>query len=124
MRTGSDIVEAMTCYCHREKLRLIGKEEILEPLNRQAVRCGESRTLEKPTKPFVAPERCVRRCSPFNQGAPVGYIYLADVRARQFRGLTSREAATAAGGEEETPECRREPTREPCTPWAFSRGAN
>ncbi|MPZ80892.1 MAG: homocysteine S-methyltransferase family protein [Actinophytocola sp.] len=34
---GSDVVEAFTYYGHREKLRMIGKEDLLEPLNRQAL---------------------------------------------------------------------------------------
>src|SRR5437868_9889267 len=34
---GSDVVEAFTYYAHREKLRLIGREADLEPLNRQAL---------------------------------------------------------------------------------------
>lgn len=38
VHAGSDIVEAFTYYGHREKLRLIGKEDILEPLNRNALR--------------------------------------------------------------------------------------
>ena len=37
VRCGSDVVEAFTYYGHREKLKVIGKEEILEPLNRQAL---------------------------------------------------------------------------------------
>jgi betaine-homocysteine S-methyltransferase len=37
VHAGSDVVEAFTYYAHREKLRLIGKEELLEPLNRQAL---------------------------------------------------------------------------------------
>ncbi|HEX6445017.1 MAG TPA: homocysteine S-methyltransferase family protein [Streptosporangiales bacterium] len=38
VHAGSDVVEAFTYYGHREKLRLIGKEDILEPLNRNALR--------------------------------------------------------------------------------------
>jgi betaine-homocysteine S-methyltransferase len=38
VRAGSDVVEALTYYAHREQLRLVGKEDVLEPLNRQAVR--------------------------------------------------------------------------------------
>ena len=38
LRAGSDIIEAFTYYGHREKLRLIGKEDLLEDLNRNAVR--------------------------------------------------------------------------------------
>ena len=34
---GSDIVEAFTYNGHREKMRIIGKEELLEPLNRTAL---------------------------------------------------------------------------------------
>src|SRR5213593_3979906 len=37
VHAGSDVVEAFTYYGHREKLRLIGKEDLLEPLNRQAL---------------------------------------------------------------------------------------
>ena len=38
VHAGSDVVEAFTYYGHREKLRLIGKEDLLEPLNRGALR--------------------------------------------------------------------------------------
>ena len=37
VHAGSDVVEAFTYYAHREKLRLIDKEELLEKLNRQAL---------------------------------------------------------------------------------------
>ena len=37
VHAGSDVVEAFTYYGHREKLRVIGKEDILEPLNQQAL---------------------------------------------------------------------------------------
>src|SRR5262245_33387402 len=37
VRAGSDVVEAFTYYGHREKLRMIDKEHLLEPLNRQAL---------------------------------------------------------------------------------------
>jgi betaine-homocysteine S-methyltransferase len=37
VHAGSDVVEAFTYYAHREKLRLIGREDDLEPLNRQAL---------------------------------------------------------------------------------------
>jgi betaine-homocysteine S-methyltransferase len=37
VHAGSDVVEAFTYYGHREKLRLIGKEDLLEPLNRGAL---------------------------------------------------------------------------------------
>ena len=37
VHAGSDVVEAFTYYGHREKLKVIGKENVLEPLNRQAL---------------------------------------------------------------------------------------
>jgi len=37
VHAGSDVVEAFTYYAHREKLRLIGKEHLLEQLNRGAL---------------------------------------------------------------------------------------
>ena len=37
VHAGSGVVEAFTYYGHREKLRVIGKQDILEPLNRQAL---------------------------------------------------------------------------------------
>ena len=38
VHAGSDVVEAFTYYAHREKLRLIGKEDALEEINRGALR--------------------------------------------------------------------------------------
>jgi betaine-homocysteine S-methyltransferase len=37
VHAGSDVVEAFTYYAHREKLRLIGREDVLERINRQAL---------------------------------------------------------------------------------------
>ncbi len=37
VHAGSDVVEAFTYYAHREKLRLIDKEHLLERLNRDAL---------------------------------------------------------------------------------------
>ena len=37
VHAGSDVVQAFTYYAHREKLRVIGKENLLEPMNRQAL---------------------------------------------------------------------------------------
>ena len=38
---GSDVVEAFTYNGHREKMRVIGKEELLEPLNRAALKIAK-----------------------------------------------------------------------------------
>jgi betaine-homocysteine S-methyltransferase len=38
VHAGSDVVEAFTYYAHRQKLKVIGRENILEEMNRQALR--------------------------------------------------------------------------------------
>src|SRR5438445_3383085 len=37
VHAGSDVVEALTYYAHREKLRIVGREQDLEPINRRAL---------------------------------------------------------------------------------------
>ena len=41
IRAGSDVVQAFTYYGHREKLRIIGKEELLEPLQKNALQIAK-----------------------------------------------------------------------------------
>jgi betaine-homocysteine S-methyltransferase len=41
VHAGSDVVEAFTYYAHREKLRIIGKEHLLESMNRQALQIAK-----------------------------------------------------------------------------------
>src|SRR5256714_8646820 len=38
LRAGAEVMVAFTYYGHREKLRMIGREADLEPLNRDALR--------------------------------------------------------------------------------------
>jgi betaine-homocysteine S-methyltransferase len=42
VHAGSDVVEAFTYYAHREKLRVIGREGVLEDINRQALRLAKA----------------------------------------------------------------------------------
>lgn len=48
MNAGSDIVLAFTYNAHREKMRIIGKEDLLEPLNRNAIRLAKEVAKEHP----------------------------------------------------------------------------
>jgi betaine-homocysteine S-methyltransferase len=41
LRAGAEVMVAFTYYGHREKLRMIGREDDLEPLNRQALRLAK-----------------------------------------------------------------------------------
>jgi len=56
VHAGSDVVEAFTYYGHREKLRVIGKEDILEPLNRQALSIAA--TVARDTGTLLAGNLC------------------------------------------------------------------
>ena len=38
IRSGSEVVQAFTYYGHREKLRIIGKEQLLEQLQKNALK--------------------------------------------------------------------------------------
>ena len=51
LRAGSDVMEAFTYYGHREKLRLIGKEDRLEPLQRNALALAREVAAEAPDEP-------------------------------------------------------------------------
>ncbi len=48
IRSGSDVVQAFTYYGHREKMRLIGKEELLEPLQKNALKIAHDTAKEFP----------------------------------------------------------------------------
>ena len=50
-RAGSDIVEAFTYNGHREKMRVIGKEDLLEPLNRAALQIAREVADARPGRP-------------------------------------------------------------------------
>jgi betaine-homocysteine S-methyltransferase len=56
VHAGSDVVEAFTYYGHREKLRIVGKEDLLEPLNRDALRIAS--TVARETGTLAAGNLC------------------------------------------------------------------
>ncbi|ETW97432.1 MAG: homocysteine methyltransferase [Candidatus Entotheonella factor] len=59
LRAGSDVIEAFTYYGHREKLRLIGKEELLEPLQRNALAIAKQVAAEATdATPLIAGNIC------------------------------------------------------------------
>ncbi len=49
VHAGSDVVQAFTYYAHREKLRLIGKDDLLERINRQALEIARRVALDTGT---------------------------------------------------------------------------
>jgi betaine-homocysteine S-methyltransferase len=56
VHAGSDVVEAFTYYAHREKLQTIGKEHLLEPMNRQAL--AIAREVAEDTGALLAGDIC------------------------------------------------------------------
>jgi len=46
LRAGSDVALAFTYNGHREKMRIVGEEHLLEPLNRQAMRISQQAAAE------------------------------------------------------------------------------
>src|SRR5438552_3696101 len=56
VRAGSDVVEAFTYYAHREKLRVIGKADLVEPMNRDALEIA--RSVARETGALLAGDIC------------------------------------------------------------------
>ena len=50
VHAGSDVVEAFTYYAHREKLRIVGKEHLLEPINREALAIASAGRRARPAR--------------------------------------------------------------------------
>ena len=46
IRSGSDVVQAFTYYAHREKLRIINKENLIEPLQKEALNLAKKAAAE------------------------------------------------------------------------------
>ena len=57
IRAGSDVVQAFTYYGHREKLRIIGKENLLEPLQKNALKIAKEARSEFKDR-FISLWRC------------------------------------------------------------------
>jgi methionine synthase I (cobalamin-dependent) len=56
VHAGSDVVEALTYYAHREKLRIVGKEHLLEEMNQRALAVAKQVAAESGT--LVAGDIC------------------------------------------------------------------
>jgi betaine-homocysteine S-methyltransferase len=112
VHAGSDVVEAFTYYGHREKLRVIGKEDILEPLNRQALSIAARVARETGTllagnlcntnvyEPTAAAERAVRSAFEEQVGwaAEAGADFvIAETFSWAGEALLALEAIRAAG---------------------------
>ncbi len=59
LRAGSDVMVAFTYYAHREKMRIVGKEQLIEPLQKNALALAKAAVEEaEGEKPLVAGNIC------------------------------------------------------------------
>ena len=81
LRAGAEVMVAFTYYGHREKMRMIGREDDLEPLNRNALRIA--REVASEGDALVAGNICNTWVydpeSPEESGAAVREMYLEQV---------------------------------------------
>jgi betaine-homocysteine S-methyltransferase len=56
VRAGSDVTQALTYYVHREKLRVIGREKDLEPMNQLALKIAKK--VARKTRTLFAGDIC------------------------------------------------------------------
>ena len=97
-RAGSDIVQAFTYNGHREKMRVIGKEHILEPLNRAALRIAK---MVADSNPAGEPDLLAGNISNTNIWNPDDAATHNDVREmfREMCGWAAEEGADLMIGE-------------------------
>ncbi len=88
LRAGSDTVLAFTYNGHREKMRIIGKEDKLEPLNRAALRTAKqvADAWDGPERPLVAGN--ISNTNVFDPNDPATY--------KEVRGMFEEMVAWAA----------------------------
>ena len=91
VHAGSDVVEAFTYYGHREKMRIVGKEHLLEALNRQALEIAKGVAAE--TGKLVAGNTCNTNSGPRRE-APRPRC--ARCSANRWAGLRRRTSTTSS----------------------------
>ena len=102
VHAGSDVVEALTYYAHREKLRVIGREEDLEPINRRALeiakavaqrdrRAASPATSATPTSTIRPTRHRTRRCARCSRSRSAGPSTPASTSSSARRSRTRRK---------------------------------
>jgi betaine-homocysteine S-methyltransferase len=87
VHAGSDVVQAFTYYAHREKLRVIGKDHLLESMNRQALQIARNVAVDTGT--LLAGDVC--NTNVFNPADPhhgdpgAGHVHRAGRLGRRSR---------------------------------------
>ena len=97
VHAGSDVVEAFTYYAHREKLRVIGREDDLERINRRALEIAKevsARERGAARRQHLQHERLGRRR---RRATPYARCSRSRSAGRQRRGSTSSSARRSPG---------------------------
>jgi betaine-homocysteine S-methyltransferase len=81
VHAGSDIVEALTYYAHREKLKVIGREADLEPINRRALELAK--TVATDTSALFAGDIC--NTNVFDPADPASHMAVRKMFEEQVR---------------------------------------
>ena len=63
IRSGSDVVQAFTYYGHREKLKIIGKEDKLEALQKNALKIAKDAANEFPDLDLMIAGNVANTCA-------------------------------------------------------------
>jgi len=79
VHAGSDVTQALTYYVHREKLRVIGREKDLAPMNRAALRIAKS--VARRTGTLFAGDLC--NTNIYDPGDPAAVREVARIFAEQ-----------------------------------------
>ncbi len=85
VHAGSDVVEALTYYAHREKLRVIGREKDLEPINRRALEIAK-----------IGRRWRAARCWPAASATPTSTIPADPASHRAVRAMFEEQVQWAA----------------------------
>src|SRR5580693_4993968 len=101
VRAGSDVTQALTYYVHREKLRVIGREKDLVPMNKAAL--GIAKRVARRTGTLFAGDLCNTNIfDPTDSGAQreVARIFAEQVGWAQDAGVDYFVAETFSWGAE------------------------
>ncbi|HVL84065.1 MAG TPA: homocysteine S-methyltransferase family protein [Pseudonocardia sp.] len=79
VHAGSDVVQAFTYYAHREKLRVVGKDHLLDRINRQALELARRVALDTGT--LLAGDVC--NTNVFDPADPAGHGHVRAMFAEQ-----------------------------------------
>ena len=92
VHAGSDVVEALTYYAHREKLRVVGRENELESINRLALDLAKA--VAKDTGALFAGDIC--NTNIFDPADPASHKAVRAMFEEQVHGRSTPASTTSS----------------------------